>query len=341
MSNPNVIVLGGGPAGTATAISCAQRGLKVVIIEGERFPRYCPGESLHPGIEPLLKELGVVEQIQKAEFLRHMGNWVQWEGERRFVPFGSDETGPWLGFQAWRADFDAILLQRAISLGVEVHQPCRALQPIIRNKRVVGVITSIGEMRSPFVIDATGRRQWLAQKLKLGINKYSPHLITRYGYVEGECPIRDDAPSIVADSRGWTWTAKVRPQVYQWTRLSFVNEALDKSWLPEEFQGLKLLGNTRGANMTWRMAIHPGGPGYLLVGDAAAVLDPASSHGVLKAVMSGMLAGHLIVEILKEGKSEHRAIQGYCEWVYNWFKHDVEELRKLYALLPNFKSIKY
>jgi len=338
-SNPDVIIVGSGPAGAASAISCAQRGLNVVIIEEEQFPRYRPGETLHPGMEPLLKELGVAEQIQKAGFLRHKGNWVQWELEKRFVPFGSDEAGPWLGYQAWREDFDAILLERAISLGVEVCQPCRALRPIINHNRVAGVVTSDAEVCSSFVIDATGRRQWLAQKLKLRINKYSPRLIARFGYVEGECPVRDDAPSIVVDNKGWTWTARVRPHVYQWTRLSFVNEVLEKGWLPEEFQGLKPLGKTSGANMTWRMAIQPGGPGYFLVGDAAAVLDPASSHGVLKAIMSGMMAGHLIAQIVKEGHREYNAIRVYCKWICDWFEHDVEELRKLYAPLHNFNTL--
>ncbi|KAA6453974.1 NAD(P)/FAD-dependent oxidoreductase [Bacillus atrophaeus] len=336
--NADVTVVGGGPAGAAAAISCAQMDLKVIIIEREQFPRYRPGETLHPGIEPLLKELGVEKQVCESGFLRHTGNWVQWDGERHFLPFGSDEAGQWLGFQAWRADFDAILLEQAISLGVEVRQPCRALRPIISHNRVVGVVTSEGEVRSSFVIDATGRRQWLAQKLKLSINRYSPRLIVNFGYGEGECPVRDCAPAIVADNKGWTWTARVRPQLYQWTRLSFVNEALEKGWLPKEFQGLKPINGTKGAEVTWRTATKCGGLGYFLVGDAAAVLDPASSHGVLKAVMSGMMAGHLITQIMKEGQREDYVTQGYCKWIFDWFEHDVKELKKRYTLLSYFQE---
>lgn len=331
----DVLVLGAGPAGTAAAIGCAKAGLRVTLIEQLNFPRQRPGETLHPGIEPLLKQLGVAEQVLSAGFLRHGGNWVQWEGDRQFVPFGADESGSWQGFQAWRGDFDTILLNRAVELGVEVRQPCQALRPIVRENRVVGVLTPDGPLHSAFVIDATGRRQWLAQELKLNITTYSPRLIAYFGYVEGECPRRDDAPAIVADAQGWTWTARVRPHLYQWTRLSLSNEPRAKDWMPEEFHGLKPKGKTSGADVTWRVVTEAAGLGYFLVGDAAAVLDPASSHGVLKAIMSGMMAGHAIAQIINEGQIESTATQGYCQWLNHWFQHDVEKLRELYAILPN------
>ena len=338
ISNPDVIIIGSGPAGAAAAILCALNGLRVVIIEAEQFPRYRPGETLHPGIEPLLQKLGVTEEFGQAGFLRHEGIWVQWEGNPHFVPFGSDESGQWLGFQAWRADFDAILLQRAISLGVDVRQPCRALRPTVTHNRVSGAVTSDGELQSSFLIDATGRRQWLAQKLNLKINTYSPRLIARFGYATGTCPVRDASPAIVAHNHGWSWTARVRPNVYQWTQLSFDNVALKSNWIPEEFQGLKPMGKPKGADVTWRAISQPGGPGYFLVGDAATVLDPASSHGVLKAIMSGMMAAHSITQIINAGQKEDNIILGYCKWIRNWFEHDVEKLKQLYALLPSFRG---
>lgn len=334
-SNQDVIIIGSGPAGCAAAILCAQRGLRTIIIDGEIFPRHRPGETLHPGIEPLLEKLGVMNQVRNAGFLRHEGNWVKWEGECNFVPFGSDKTGTWYGFQAWRANFDEILLRQARSLGVEVLQPCHALQPIMTNNRVSGVITSEGEISAPFVVDATGRKQWLARKLKLQTNKYSPRLIARFGYVEGECPIRDNAPAIVADEKGWIWTAKVRPNIYQWTRLSFGNEILEKNWLPEEFHGLKPISKMKGADMTWRSITEPGGPGYFLIGDAATILDPASSHGVIKAIMSGIMVGDSIARIIKEGHDEIYVIQEYCRWLHDWFLHDVQKLNNLYSLLSH------
>ncbi len=335
MFNPDVLVVGSGPAGSAAAIWCAQMGLRVVTIEAKPFGREHPGETLHPGIEPLLRQLGAIEQVLSAGFLRHPGNWVQWEGGLEFVPFGEDDAGQWQGFQAWRADFDAILLNRAASLGVTVLQPCHASGLILEENRVIGVETSQGVLQASFVIDAAGSHHWLARQLGLKINRYSPRLIAHYGYAEGECQLRDDAPAIVADKQGWTWTARVCPQLYQWTRLIFNNERIDRDWIPEEFYGLKSRGKPRGADVTWRIVTSPAGLGYFLVGDAAAVLDPASSHGVLKAIMSGMMAAYLITQILNHALFEHRVIQEYCQWVHNWFQHDIKRLKQLYTILPN------
>lgn len=334
----DVIVIGCGPAGAATAITCASKGLRVAMIDGESFPRQKPGETLHPGIEPVLHHLGVAQIVHQAGFLRHKGHWITWEQDRQFVPFGADETGDWYGYQARRTEFDSILLERAMSLGVEVYLQHRALRPIIQNNRVVGVVTVGGQLMSSFLIDGTGRQHWLAKKLRLPMDTYSPQLIARYGYVQGECHLRDDEPAIVADHEGWTWTAKIGAGMYQWTRLSFGNIPLENRWLPKEYQELTPIGKTLGADMTWRAVRQPAGPGYYLVGDAASVLDPASSHGVLKAIMSGMMVGHLIDKVNMTGCKEHLGTEEYCKWIRKWFQHDVKKLKELYLLLPINRS---
>lgn len=333
--HPRVIVLGGGPAGCAAAIACAQRRLPVAIVERTRFPRHRPGETLHPGIEPLLEQLGLADDVRSAGFPRHAGTWIRWDGERRFEPFGSDEQGPWLGFQAWRADFDAIMLDRARALGVQIHQPCRALGPLLDGGRVVGVATTDGPLHAPVVIDAAGGGHWLARKLRTPVQTYSPPLIVRYGYASGELPARDAAPEISADPAGWTWTARVRPRLYHWTRLSLRPEKQPADWLPLELRELEREGKARGADVTWRMVTLPAGPGYYLVGDAAAVLDPASSHGVLRAIMSGMMAGYLNAQTLNGACSAQRAALEYHRWLADWFHTDVRTLKQMYGSLPH------
>ena len=326
----DVIVIGGGPGGSAAAIACACHNLQVLLLEKQPFPRDHPGETLHPGIEPLLKQLGVFDQVASAGFLRHSGTWVQWEQDLQFMPFGNDESVDWQGFQAWRADFDKILLERAKAVGVEILQPCRASDLMIYQGRVTGVKTSQGIFEAFIVMDAGGSHHWLAKQLGLAIQTYSPPLLAHYGYAQGNCPIRDAAPAIIADGQGWTWTAKVASQTYQWTRLNLNHKRIQRDWLPSEFAELKPIGKSHVADVTWRKVDCPAGPGYFLLGDAAAVVDPASSHGILKAIMSGIMAGHLIKLMLGNIDLEHQAIQEYCQWMQGWFFNDVKTLKQLY-----------
>jgi 2-polyprenyl-6-methoxyphenol hydroxylase-like FAD-dependent oxidoreductase len=304
----------------------------VTLVEREPFPREHPGETLHPGVEPLLEQLGVLESVQAAGFLRHKGHWVKWAGTSRFEPFGAGGRDRWRGYQAWRADFDMILLKRARKLGVRVIQPCRAERVLLNSTRVCGVMTSAGDINSAFVVDGAGDRQWLAGQLDLHLERRSPKLIARYGYVRGACPERDEAPAVVADSDGWTWTARVKPNIYQWTRLSLSRETIKQSSQepPAEFKRLESCGRARGADVTWRAVTRPAGAGYFIVGDAASVLDPASSHGVLKALMTGMMAAHSIRQIVG-GTDESLITKAYCRWFRGWFEHDVSKLKELYA----------
>ena len=333
-SDCDVVVVGAGPAGSSAAIHCAQRGLRVALIEGENFPRHRPGETLHPGVAPLLGRLGLGSAMEQAGFIRHSGIWITWGKEARFEAFGSDDGGPWRGYQAWRPGFDTMLLNRARELGVAVLQPCRALDLFIDKRRVRGVRTSRGELGSRFVIDATGNRHWLARQFGVRIVKHSRSLIARYGYAAGECPARDAAPAIVADRDGWTWTAQIRPRLYQWTRLFFDRRNVVRHSMPLELAALETVEPVRGADVTWRALASPAGPGYFVTGDAAAVLDPCSSHGVLKAIMSGIMAAHCIGNIQRLGHDEVSAASGYSQWLLDWFHHDVRRLRELYSLLP-------
>lgn len=92
-------------------------------------------------------------------------------------------------------------------------------------------------------------------------------------------------------------------------------------------------GPVRAADVTWRMAERVAGEGYFLVGDAAAVLDPASSHGVLRAIMSGMMAGHLASQVVRDEISDSFAVDHYQKWLTNWFRHDLNSMRRWYSEL--------
>src|SRR5262249_29830085 len=159
----------------------------------------------------------------------------------------------------------------------------------------------------------------LARQLGVACDTFGPRRMVWFGYARGPCPERDAAPLLVGEERGWTWTARVADSLYQWTRWSKDQRPLEADRLPEELEHLESLGPARAADMTWRLRRGPAGPGYFLVGDAAAVLDPVSGHGVLRALMSGMMAGHLMAAVLRRGVPARVAAAHYRTWLSDWF----------------------
>lgn len=323
----DVVVIGGGPAGCATAIACAVRGLRVVLCEREAQGRDRPGETLHPGAEPLLAQLGVADRLPDVVGARHPGIWIEWGGPRRFEAFGGEAGAPWQGLQVWRAAFDAMLLDRARALGVTVREGCAATALRRDGAAVAGIETTLGAVTARMVVDATGAARWLGRALELAAPARSPRLFARYGYVEGACPARDEAPLLVGDAAGWTWSARVRTATYQWTSVRFGERG---GPMPVELRDLAPIGPERGADVTWRLSQATAGPGWFMVGDAAATLDPTSSHGVLKALVSGMTAGHLIAPALSGAAPADEAAAAYHQWLAGWFATDAARLWSFY-----------
>ena len=335
--NADVVVVGGGPAGAAAASASAMRGLRVALCERSRPGRDRPGDTLHPGIEPILRQLGIGDELASVVGARHHGVWIQWNGPPRFQPFGADQDGAWLGYQVRPADFDMMLVDRARAAGVHVLQPCTVTGCLGNEEHPAGVMTSDGPITARIVIDATGTTRWLSRARSVRNPPRSPKLFARYGYATGECPGREEAPALVGDASGWTWTARVGPGLYQWTRVDFSGPT-DATWWPDEFRGLTPRGRSHGADVTWRLAAPAAGPGWFLIGDAAATLDPTSSHGVQRAIMSGMMAAHLAAPVLRGDIPAAEAAIAYTDWLSGWFETDAARLSAFYRDLgaPGF-----
>jgi 2-polyprenyl-6-methoxyphenol hydroxylase-like FAD-dependent oxidoreductase len=126
----DVLVLGAGPAGLATAIACAEKSIDVRILDRSTFPRPSVGEAVHPGAEPLFERLGVAERVRKANFVRHTGIWMEWRNKREFISFGETSGIAWRGFQLWRPAFDQILLDRAKALGCKFVAACNPSEAV-------------------------------------------------------------------------------------------------------------------------------------------------------------------------------------------------------------------
>jgi flavin-dependent dehydrogenase len=333
MNSYDVIVIGAGPAGCSAAISCARHGLKVAIVERLLFPRHRPGETLHPGMELLLQQLGVFEKVLEASVIRPRGSWIKWERERHFVPFGEDTTGAWMGFQIPRSTLDSILLERAAASGVHILHPCHAKKVLLKNNRVVGIQTPAEQLFCRQLVDASGPHAWLARQLGLTARRYSPPLTALYGYKRGD--VEESALGIFTDRLGWYWTAHIGPQLYHWTRLYFLHDQVSRATaVPASLFELACTGKIQGADVTWRALDQSAGSGYFVVGDAANVLDPGTSHGVLKALMSGMMAARCIIDESAAPTNEHAISMHYNQWVKAWFESDVQKMRELYRRHP-------
>jgi flavin-dependent dehydrogenase len=277
-----------------------------------------------------LRQLGLGDRFQATVEARHAGIWLCWGGRRQFQPYGTDQDGAWRGFQVSRIAFDQLLLNYANELGVAVRQPCAIDRVQLGQENSVRVLTGAGPLSARIIVDATGRASWLSRRLGITRDARSPRLIARYGYAAGSCSGRYEAPELAGNSEGWVWTAMVKPGLYHWTYVSAYGSRPHPSWVPVGLRGLTPVGPSKGADVTWRMAAHLAHPAWFIVGDAACLLDPLSSKGVLRAMMSGIAAGHLIGNVLNGKIAAEAAANVYQCWLSDWFAREALRLAAFY-----------
>ena len=332
-----VLIVGGGPAGLTTAILCRQFGLTVGVVEAAAGPRWAPGEALPDGIQKYFESLGVCDAMM-SQAVRYDSNRMRWEGDGTSISFGRNDEGiRQRGIQIPRLHLDRVLWERAVELGVQFLSPCAVRGVFSRDERVAGIVTDKGSFGCDYVVDAAGGRHWLARKLNLPMVYHSPPLFGHFGWAEGDCAARRDEPLIAADPNGWTWTSRVGPHLYQYTRLSFTREQLSSDWLPQEYReaGLRPMGHPRGADLTWRRVARPAGAGYFLAGDALARTDPIVQQGVFKAIACAFKVALTLDRILNDATPEVEAQSDFHTWVQHYILHDLEVLRHYYRRHPH------
>lgn len=337
----DAVVIGGGPAGTSAAIRLAEVGRSCILLESQVFPRSRPGETLHPGVEPLLRQIGLWEDAETLSVIRSPGVRISSRTGEQLNLYGEDSAGPWRAVNIPRSSLDELLLEHARKIGVAVIQE-RVRDLIIAAGRVRGVVTSTSRIEANIVIDGTGGRHLVTRLLGLRIEQRSPRLFARYGYVKGTVSIAKDAPYLAFDSTGWTWVARVTRDMTQWTRLDLIPcsdqiRLQKKATRPSSVVAHPAIGRIRGADVTWRIVSQPAGRGYFIAGDAAMVVDPASSDGVIRSLLSGRFAGHLAGLVLSSAMAEESAAEQYASWLRARFTHCVTSLDEAYSIaLPGW-----
>jgi flavin-dependent dehydrogenase len=329
-----MLILGAGVAGCAAAIKAAEAGLSVTILEQEQVLQGRAGEVYHPSLPALLRQLGV--EVASTELSTTSdGNFLLRNGLNRFNKLGQEIFPPALG-QTVSEQWLQQLWARCRGLGVRILTGAERPVPILTSDGVAGIRSSKGEFHSSFVLDAAGGQHWLARQLRLPLVQKSPQLTSYSGVLQMATEPLDWSGSLHVGAWGWTWIMPLQRNLRHFTTVTFQSQRSWRELLPPGTADAALQGALKIHDVTWRHVMQPASHNYFIVGDAHAVVDPASSQGVIKALMSGMLASHFITQVVAGKISRHMAALNYSRSVATWFYSDMQKLKRLYAEFPHW-----
>lgn len=334
--NFDVIVVGGGPAGCAAAVTCKQQGLHTLILAGNSanklqgpFETYA-AESVHPGIVSLLKPLQASSCIDAAV----RGYYKRILAGETYNHLGHDEHGEWEGYHIDRKSFDNALLKTALQQEIDVLEE-DAVDVSVSDKNHITVFTGTGgSFTCRWLIDASGYRSFTSKKLGFKETFYSPPLVSWTGVSDKVYPghpfIEEKTARFIPHANGWTWLAPELNGRCSWTRLETKGK---QSFLPpQELSGFPVIGNIKKANRRWRVYRPLCTEGVILCGDAAGVLDPAAGQGILNALHSGIMAAKTVTSCIALPNLTAIYLAQYDGWFLDDFRKKTEQLNEFYML---------
>jgi flavin-dependent dehydrogenase len=321
----DVAVVGGGPAGLATAIALRREGLAVVVVERTDYRSLRVGEHIPPSTKPELASLGLADVLASGTHASCPGIRSVWGSDEAadrdylFHPHGD-------GLNLSRPDFDLSLAALAEQLGAV----------IITEARIAGVSRATGlwqlrighagrvlETRANVVIDATGRAASIAKRLDAKPIVYD-ELVGIFGRVPGAMP-RNNLVMIEALKQGWWYSAGLAdgsvvatfltdPKLIDTSKAGRI-----RTWREQlkaaPMTAARIADHDRPGDLHVRTARtqrldQPTGEGWLAVGDAAMSFDPLSSEGISKGLEGGKKAAAAAAALCRGDRS---VAQAYCE----------------------------
>jgi flavin-dependent dehydrogenase len=324
----DVVVIGGGPAGSTVSTLLAQKGIRVQLFERERFPRFHIGESLIPETYWVFQRLGMLEKMKKSPFVKKFSvQFVNAMGKLS-APFYFHDNKPHECSQTWqviRSEFDVLMLDNAREHGVDAQEGVRVLEVLFEGNRAVGVRIQPPqgpprEIHARVVVDASGQSTMLQNRFKLRLwdpilNKGAIWTYWKGAYRDTG---RDEGATMViqtTNKQGWFWyipqhdntvsVGVVAPFDYL-----FKNRGSHEQTYDEEVErcpavkervanGKRATGYFATKDYSYRSK-EVAGDGWVLIGDAFGFLDPLYSSGVLLALRSGEMAADAIAEGLEK-----------------------------------------
>lgn len=326
----DVAVIGGGPGGSTAAALLARRGYKVIALEKAHHPRFHIGESLLPMNLPVFERLGVLDKVRALGVFKP-GADFEADNERGYNTFAFSRAignSPTHAYQVWRQDFDKMLYEHARECGADAregHEVVNVEQNGPRETRL-DVRTDDGRnyrIQACYVVDASGRDAFLSTKKKLRRKNDQHQSAAIFGHYRGaERRVGEDAGniSIYSFEHGWMWMiplpddvmsvgAVCRPDYLKQRKGRTVEFLLDTLKLSpalwQRVERARLIGNEVRVTGNYSYdSTQMGGPGWVLVGDAFAFLDPVFSSGVYLAMSAAEQAVKVVDAALHEPHTE-------------------------------------
>jgi flavin-dependent dehydrogenase len=333
----DVAVIGGGPAGSTAATLLARQGYKVIVLEKARHPRFHIGESLLPMNLPVFERLGVLDKVRAIGVFKP-GADFEANNERGYNNYAFARAignSPPHAYQVWRQDFDKMLYEHARESGADAREGHEVLQAEQTNARDTRLEVRADDGRSysiqaRYLVDASGRDAFLSSKKHLRRKNDEHQSAAIFGHFRGaEARAGEDAGniSIYRFEYGWMWMiplpdgvmsigAVCRPEYLKRRKgrtVEFLIETLHQNpALKARMQHAELIGEVRVTGNYSYDSTQMGGPGWVLVGDAFAFLDPVFSSGVYLAMSGAEQAAQVVDAALRDPKGE-RALQRKLE----------------------------